>query len=440
MHKVIIVGANFAGINAARVLLEGGCNVVIYERQAEIGYMGASFPLWVMGKVKEREQLFHSNIVELADAGAKVSTSCEVLSIDFSAKNITVRDKFGREFKDDYDYLILATGSRSRQFPVAGMDLDGIHYAKFFSDANACVQRLAAPEVKRVAVIGGGYIGCELAEACKKHGKDVLLLETDKQLLPTHFDPEFAEIMQDQLELLGVKIHFSRVRSFVGKKYVEQIVHEKGVEDVQLVLFCVGFYPVAEIGDELQRTIEGSYIVDEHQETNIKGVFAIGDCCANFHQIIGKHRASFFASNAMRTAHIAARRILGRDVKNPGSQNSSVVLIDKLYLGSTGITMRKAEELKIEVGYSDFTGKQFPAFMAVDNPDVKLRLLYRLKERVLVGVQIASQYDISSALNYYSLAIQERLSIEELSLMDLFFMPHFNHAYNYHMLAALGAS
>lgn len=440
MSKVIVIGANFSGLTAAKLLLDGGCSVTIYEKQDEIGYMGAAFPMWIKGQVRDRDQLFYSNALVMEDAGAKVCTACEVQQIDFTAKSISVVDKFGRKFQDTYDFLILATGSRPRQYPVAGMDLEGIHYAKFFSDANTCVQRLASPALERVAIIGGGYIGCELAEACKKRGKEVVLYETASHILPSHFDKEFSQKMEQRLRALGVSVNFSRVRAFRGQESVEQVVHEYGTDDVQLVLFCVGFYPVADIGDDLERTNAGAYLVDAHQETNVKGVFAVGDCAANYHHNFKEYRSSFFASNAIRTATIAAKRILGMDAKNPGTQDSSAILIDGLYMGSVGISLREAKEQGIEIKVSDFDGKQFPAFMALNNPDVSLRLLYRKNDRVLVGAQIASEYDISSALNYYSLAVQEKVPIESLALMDLFFMPHFNHAYNYHMLCALGAS
>ena len=145
------------------------------------------------------------------------------------------------------------------------------------------------------------------------------------------------------------------------------------------------------------------------------------------------------ATNAVRSGVVAAHNACGTAIESLGVQGASGICIYNLKMVTVGLTVAAAAKAGIEVSYTDFEDTQKPAFMEVENPKVSIRIVYRKNDRVVVGAQLASTYDMSAQINMFSLAIQEKVTIDRIALLDLFFMPHFNQPYNYVTMAALTA-
>lgn len=439
MQKVIIIGGGPAGIAAAKLLLNSGqFEVIIYDRCEEIGFMNVSFPLWLRGKL-DKNSIFTATADHMRALGATVHSSTEVIQVDHFNKNVIFRHADGQIFTDTYDKLILATGSRPSQFPVSGMHLNGIHYVRLYGNAKACMERFMRPDTQRIAIIGGNYIGVEVAEACAVAGKSVTLIEPG-QLLGNQFDRPFADRIESYLREKGVDIQFARLQRFVGDgEKVTHVVTNQGSHNVELVMLNVGFYPVSPVCEEAARTENSAYRVNHEQMTTLTDIYAVGDCAAGYDPIIGDYASSFFASNAIRTGTIAALHIMGKTIEFNHTHNSRAVKIGDIYMAASGLTTSEAKLRQIDVNFSDINARQFYPFMKLPDHDVLLRLIYRKKSRTLVGAQMMSKHDITDHINYYSFAIHQGMSLTELTFCDTFFAPHFNQAYNYHMLCALGA-
>ncbi|MDO4680873.1 MAG: FAD-dependent oxidoreductase [Aerococcus sp.] len=445
--KTVIIGANHAGIAAANTLLDNYGDqqeVVMIDRNTNLSYLGCGTALWVGRQIEDYHQLFYTNEADFTAKGAKIMMETSVTDIDFDKKVVYAEKKSGEKVEESYDKLILATGSQPIQLPIPGNDLDDIYFLKLFQEGQAVDHALDRDDVQTVAVVGSGYIGVEFAEAAKRRGKKVIVFDAAPTSLANYYDPEFAHLMDDNLKEHGIETHYSEfAQSFIGNDEgkVIGIETDKGKYDVDIVISCVGFKPNAGLGgDHFKRFANGAYLVDRTFQTSDPDVYAIGDCANNYSNALLQDVYIALASNAVRSGIVAAHNLAGTHVEGAGIQGSNGIEIFGLKLVSTGLNLHAAQKAGLEVKYVDFEDLQKPAFMPADeNDNVKLRIIYTADDHRIIGAQMASHYDMSMGIHMFSLAIQQGLTIDQLQLLDLFFLPHFNQPYNYITMAALTA-
>ncbi|MGF3182595.1 H2O-forming NADH oxidase [Facklamia sp. P12934] len=441
--KVIIIGTNHAGIAAANTLLENypEHEIVMLERNSNLSYLGCGTALWVGRQIDDYKGLFYTNEEAFAKKGARIYTETEVSNIDFSNKKVYALKKDGEKLEESYDKLILATGSLPITPEFPGYDLEGLHFLKLFQEGQAVDKALADKGAKNVCVIGAGYIGVEIAEAAKRRGKNVRIFDAEKTSLASYYDPEFAKMMDQNLERNGISTHFGElVQEYIGENgKVKAVRTDKGTYEADVVINSIGFQANTELGkDHLDLFEGGAYLVDRHFKTSDDDVYAIGDCASNYSNAIQDTTYIALASNAVRSGIVAAHNLAGTELEGAGVQGSNGINIFNLKLVSTGLTLKAAELAGVDVDYVEHEDTQFPGFMP-ENHQVKIRIVYEKTSRRIVGAQLASDYDVSLLIHMFSLAIQEEVTIDKLALLDTFFLPHFNQPYNYITVAALKA-
>lgn len=443
--KIVIIGTNHAGIAAANTLLDNypGHEITMIDRNSNMSYLGCGTALWVGRQIDQPNELFYARPDDFEAKGAKVLTETEVSSIDFEHKKVYATTKAGEEHVEDYDKLILAMGSRPIIPKITGNELEGIHFLKLFQEGQAVDEEFAKEEVKRIAVIGAGYIGTEIAEAAKRRGKEVLLFDAETTSLASYYDEDFAKGMDENLENHGVELHFGETaEAFKGTNgRVSQIVTNKGTYDVDMVINCIGFTAnSALVGDKLDTLRNGAVKVDKHQQTSNPDVYAVGDVATIYSNALQDFTYIALASNAVRSGIVAGYNIGGTVLESAGVQGSNGISIFGYNMTSTGFSVKAAQKFGLEVAYTDFEDKQKAWFLHENNDTVKIRIVYEKSSRRIVGAQMASYGEIIAGnINMFSLAIQDQKTIDELALLDLFFLPHFNSPYNYMTVAALKA-
>ncbi|MEG0250227.1 MAG: FAD-dependent oxidoreductase [Peptostreptococcus sp.] len=444
MSKVIIIGANHGGTAATRTLLANYPNdeVVVYDKNSNISFLGCGMALWIGNQISKPDGLFYASKEEFEKQGAKVHMEAEVHNIDFDNKKVFVRLKDGTEIEDNYDKLILGTGSLPIVPNIPGKDLENVQQVKLFQNAQEVIEKLQHPEIKNVVVVGAGYIGVELAEAFERHHKNVTMVDIADTCLPAYYDKPFTDLMKKNLSDHGINLEFNQavkeIKGTNGK--VSSVVTDKKEIEADMVILSIGFRPNNALGkDKLELFKNGSYLVNKKQETSVKDVYAIGDCATVYDNSIDNTNYIALATNAVRSGIVAAHNAGGTELESIGVQGSNGINIYDLKMVSTGITVSKAEKLGLDVEYTDFEDTQKPGFIETTNPEVKIRIVYDKKTRVVLGAQMASEYDMSMGIHMFSLAIQEKVTIERLALLDIFFLPHFNQPYNYITMAALSA-
>ncbi|WP_311488185.1 H2O-forming NADH oxidase [uncultured Helcococcus sp.] len=444
MSKIVVVGANHAGTAAVRTILDkkSGHEVVIYDRNSNISFLGCGMALWIGNQISKPDGLFYASKEEFESKGAKVYMETSVERVDFENKKIYAKTKDGEEIVDTYDKLILSTGSEPIIPNIPGHDLENVMQVKLYQDAQAVIDKIKDKDVKNVTVVGAGYIGVELAEAFERHGKNTTLVDMADTVLSTYYDEEFTDLMKENLSKHNINLELGQsVQEIKGEngKVTSIVTNEKEI-DTDLVVLCIGFKPNTVIGkDQLETFRNGAYLVNKKQETSIKDVYAIGDCATVYDNTIDAPNYIALASNAARSGIVGGSNAAGVELESNGVQGSNGISIYGLNMVSTGITLKKAAALGIEVGHTDFEDTQKPGFIETTNPTVKIRIVYDKKTRVVLGAQMASEYDMSMGIHLFSLAIQEKVTIDKLALTDLFFLPHFNQPYNYITMAAISA-
>ena len=455
MSKIVVIGANHAGTACINTILDNFGNeneVVVFDQNSNISFLGCGMALWIGKQIDGPEGLFYSDKEKLEAKGAKVYMESPVLSVDYDKKEVIALVN-GQEHLESYDKLIFATGSQPIIPPIKGVELvegnrefkatlENVQFVKLYQNSAEVIEKLKNNEgINRVAVVGAGYIGVELAEAFERLGKEVTLIDVADTCLAGYYDRELSDLMSKNLADHGITLAYGQtVQAVEGEGKVERIVTDKETFDVDMVIMAVGFRPNTALGaGKIELFRNGAFLVDKKQETSVPGVYAVGDCATIYNNSLGKMSYIALASNAVRSGIVGAYNATGHELEGIGVQGSNGINIYDLKMVSTGLTLEKAKAAgynAVETGFNDL---QKPEFIKHDNHEVAIRIVFDKDTRVILGAQMASHEDISMGIHLFSLAIQEKVTIDKLALTDIFFLPHFNKPYNYITMAALTA-
>lgn len=442
MSKIIVIGANHAGTAAINTILDNykDQEVVVFDANSNISFLGCGMALWIGKQIDGPEGLFYSSKEILEEKGAKIYMETMVDHIDYKKKVVYAKGKDGKEYEESFDKVILATGSLPILPDIEGAKLKNVQQVKLYQNAQDVIEKLNDDTLKNIVVVGGGYIGVELAEAFERCGKHVTLVDCASTCLSAYYDETFTNLMNQNLSKHGITLAYNeKVVRLEGNEKVEKVVTDKNEYKADMVILAIGFKPNNRLGkDDLTLFKNGAYLVDKTQKTSLDDVYAIGDCATVYDNSIDDVNYIALATNAVRSGIIAAHNVCGTHLEGIGVQGSNGISIYGLHMVSTGLTLSKAKKFGYDALATSFHDYQKPGFIK-QNEMVDIEIVYDKTSRRILGAQIASRYDISMGIHMFSLAIQEKVSIDQLKLLDIFFLPHFNQPYNYITMAALSA-
>lgn len=440
--KVAVVGCTHAGTAAVKTILNDnpGAEVVVFERNDNVSFLSCGIALYVGGVVKDPQGLFYSSPEELASLGAKVHMEHDVVEAKLADKTLRVKDlKTGTEFEETYDKLVITTGSWPILPPFEGFDLDNVLLCKNYNQAKEIFTRKT--DAKKVVVIGGGYIGIELVEAFGLEGKEVTLIDGLDRILNKYLDAEFTNVLEADLRDRGITVQLNEmVKGFEGENgKVTKVVTDKGSYDADMVIVCVGFRPQTElVKDQLETLPNGAIIVDNYMKTSHPDVFAAGDSAAVNYNPNDGHAYIPLATNAVRMGALVGKNINGDKVRYRGTQATSGLHLFGWNIGSTGVTENSAKFFGLETRSVYVEDNYRPEFMPT-NEKLYMKLVYEVGTKRIVGGQIMSKYDCTASANTLSLAVQNKMTIDDLAYVDFFFQPVFDRPWNYLNILAQAA-
>lgn len=445
--KVIYIGGNHAGTLSMKELKlrHPEVEITLYDENNVTSFLACGIALSVSGVVKNMNDLFYSSPSDLEKDGINVFTNHKIIKINKQEKTILVQNlNNNKTFLDTYDKLVIATGSWPIIPPISGINASNIYLSKTYQQAQKLLKIANDENIKNVAIIGAGYIGIELVEAFSKKGKNVTLVDSCSTLLDKYYNFEFSQEIVKKLHQNKVNIMLNEtVESFDvidNKAYQIKLKSNKTLK-TDLVVMCVGFRPNTDMfKDTLELTSNGAIKVDEYRYTSDKNILAIGDCATIINNATNdKHAYIALASNAIRTGICAANNIFEKKMPLVGVQGANGICVFGIFLSSVGVNKTNAiKYFNIEAEEVFYEDNLLPEFMQQTTP-VKVNISYELKTGRIIGAQLQSTQDIHLATHFFSLAIQEQKTLEELLLTDLLFLPHYNKPLNFIFMAIMKA-
>ncbi|WP_462398958.1 FAD-dependent oxidoreductase [Lacticaseibacillus pantheris] len=433
--KVVIVGCTHAGVAAAKAIRHDHpeAEVLIYERDDNVSFLSCGIALYLGGEVSRLEDMFYETPEHLRELGVHVRDQHDVLRIDSEQHTLTVQNlRTAEVFTDTYDKLIMTTGSNVVVPPVLGVDDARVLMCKDARQAEAIFA--SAQNHHHVFIVGGGYVGVELAEAYANTDHQVTLLQGHDQLLNNYVDQELSARVADDLRAHGVDVQLeTRVQDFESDDDHDQVLIHTNKADYQagLVIVCAGFVPNTDLlRGQVELDRHGAIVTDDWLGTSDPDILAAGDACAVRFNPTGRLAYIPLATNAERQGHIAGRNVASHVQRYPGTQGTTALRLFKSTLATSGLTQRAAERDGIAVRAVIYRANYRPDFMT-PNAEITIKLVYGVADRRVLGAQIYCAHDISQTANTFSLAIQNQNTIDDLAYVDTLFNPHFDQPVNY---------
>ncbi|MDP4551538.1 CoA-disulfide reductase [Alkalihalobacillus macyae] len=428
--KVVIIGGDAAGMSAAMQIVRNDENaeVVTLEKGNIYSYGQCGLPYVISGKIESSDKLIARSVDTFRDKyGIDARVYHEVTEVDTENKVVKGTNlKTGETFTENFDKLLVATGVSPVKPGWDGIELDGIHTLKTIPDAEKVIKDLDE-SVKKVAVIGGGYIGLEMAEAFRELGKEVRIIELGPQLASI-FDDDMAELIHEEAERNSVSVHTNEgVQSFIGDQRVEKVVTDKGEYDADLVLVSVGVKPNTSFLKEcgIHMTENGAIQVNRYMQTSLENIYAAGDCATHFHRV--KERDDFvpLGTTANKQGRIAGLNIIGQPNTFKGIVGTSVIKFFDLTLGRTGLSTKEAEELNLPFANCSTEATDIAGYYP-EARELRVKIVYRDDNERILGGQFIGKYGVDKRVDVLATALYHQMSLHDIEDLDLSYAPPYN--------------
>ncbi len=430
--KVLVLGGVAAGTKAAAKLKreDRSIDVKVLTKGEYISYAGCGLPYYIGGIIPDRSGLIVNTPEKFsALTGVTVITGAEATGVDFPSKTVTyVKD--GKEEKESYDKLVIATGAASIVPPVPGTSLDGVFTVRTPDDAEAIKEYAKRGDVRKAVIAGAGFIGLEIAENLKREGLDVTVIDMAGNIMPNAFDDEMATWARKQIESAGIRVLTSaRLEEINGDGRAESVRTDKAVLPADIVILALGVRPSTSFLSGTAIEMEkGAILVGPDMKTNIDDVYAAGDCALVTNRITGKRMYSAMGSTANISARVLAESIAGKNVSYPGAAGTGVVkLLETLNAGRTGLTEEAASKEGFET-VSVVAVTDDKAHYYEGSSFFVMKLIAEKKTHRILGFQVLGSGNVDKMTDIAVIAVSKGMRVEEFDAMDFSYAPPFSTA------------
>jgi NADPH-dependent 2,4-dienoyl-CoA reductase/sulfur reductase-like enzyme len=428
-ERLIVIGGVAAGMSAAAKAKRTNrdLEVVVYEKGSYISYAACGMPYLIAGDITDPDELIVRTPEQMGKQGVEVHIHHEVTAIDAEARMITIRDLVAeREFEKNYDKLVIATGARASHPAVAGRDMPGVMALRSLESGLAIQRFLEEQAPRRAVVVGGGYIGVEMAETFRRLGLAVTIMVRSGQVLRTTLDRDMRELVHGELAHQEVEVIQDRPMAYEGAGRLEAVVGERGSYACDVALIGIGARPNVELAHEAGVALgaTGAIATDAYMRANLPGIYAAGDCAEALHLVSGKPAYIPLGSTANKQGRVAGTNAAGGRSTFGGIVGTMVVRCFDLAVAKTGLTADSARAAGFAVQETKIQAKDISHYFPGAS-DIHVKLVVDEESDRLLGGQIVGRREVAKRIDVLVTALHHRMTVADLQRLDLSYAPPF---------------
>lgn len=424
-QRLVVIGANSAGLTAAAEARKRDrkIEIVLITDEAYLPYSRCGLPYVLSGEVPGFEELsfFPPSFFTALRIDLRLETKVE--RVDPQNKSVLVKGVDGQSTALEYGSLVLATGASPSILQVPGIDKKGVFSLRTLEDGKAIQNALGT--ASSAVVVGAGYLGLELAHALVERSIRTVVVEQSSRILSKMLDEDMAKIVQDRIEARGVKVLVeSSLDEILGDESVRGVVVGNEEIDTDLLLFAVGVVPRVDIASKMGVRLgaTGGIEVNPRMETSIPGVYAAGDCVESRGMVTGRPTLSPLGTTAARQGKVAGVNAVGGYSMFPGVLNSVVSTMFGFEVGGTGLTESLAHQEGFETISGSITSKTRAEYYP-GGKEIVVKIVAEPDIGRVIGGQVLGGEEVTQRVNLISIAIQNQMSVLELSKADTCYAP-----------------
>lgn len=447
MLRVVVIGGDACGASAASAIkrtLRDSVQVTVLERQQWTSYSACGIPYWVAGEVDGPGALVARTPEEHRANGLDLRTGWEATAIDPADRTVTaVELATGSTHTLDYDHLVIGTGATAVRPPIPGIDLPGVHGVHTLDDGLAIVAALGRG-VRRAVVVGAGYIGIEMAEAMCARGVVASVVDQAPQPMAT-LDPEMGALIAEAMAAKGLAFHGGHgVEAFEAGPdgRVARVVTAGGIHDADLVIVGLGVRPNSALAAAAGLPIgdRGGILTDDHMRVEGRAeIWAGGDCVEVVDRPTGRRLHVALGTHANKHGRVIGANITGGDLVFPGIVGTAVAKFCDLEVSRVGLREAEARELGLDVVAATITASTRAHYLPGAG-EIHVRVLAERGSGRLLGCQIVGRPGSGKRIDAATVAIWNRMTVEDVTSLDLAYAPPFSPVWDPVQVAARRAA
>ena len=426
--RIIIVGGIAAGMSAAAKLrrTDRDAEIVVYEKSPHISFGACGLPYYVGGNFDNVDRMLVRTPEKVRETGIDVKIEHEVVSLNVKTKTIEVKNlQSGEVFTDNYDRLMIATGAATVIPPIK--NIEKAYTLRSVEDGEKLKAKMQDESIKKIAVIGAGFIGLEVADVAKELGKEVCVFNSGNRILENVLDKEVTEILEENLRAHGIELYFnSMVTSIDTLDGKTKVITNTDEVEVDLVVLAAGVRPNTSFLKDtgIEMLLNGAIVIDDEGKTSIQDIYAAGDCATVYHLVKEKQVYIPLATNANKLGRIVGSNLGGKNEKFQGTLGSSCIKLLDMEAGATGITEEDAKNMNLNYK-SVFIADKNHTDYCPGQEKIYVKLIYNADTKVILGGQVVGKSDAVQRTNVLATAIFAKMTTEQLGMLDLCYAPPF---------------
>ena len=432
--KHLIIGGVAGGATAAARIRRNDekAEIILFEKGEYISYANCGLPYYIGGTIKERDSLFVQTPESFGQRfNIDVRTQNEVVAIDTEKREVRVKGRDGKEYIESYDRLLLSPGATAVKPPIKGIESDGIFTLRNVYDTDRIKEYITKHRVRSAVVVGGGFVGLEMAENLHEAGAKVSVVEMAPQVMAP-IDFSMAQIVHEHLVAKGVELYLGEgVVAFERSgDRVDVVLSSERTIPADIVILSIGVRPTTALAREANIALGevGGISVDSFMQTSAEGVYAVGDAVEFQHPLLNKPWLNLLAGPANRQARIAAdNMVFGNHTEYEGSIGTAIAKVFDITVASTGVPAKRLKELNTPyltaTIHPNSHANYYPGAMPMT-----IKVIFSPDNGKLLGAQIVGVDGVDKRIDSFAMAIKQGLSITSLMEIEHAYAPPYSSA------------